>query len=49
MSLSKANELLQQLVENCNRRWNGKGKFTSQDAYILCKKIVEEYEKKENE
>lgn len=52
MSKSKANELLQRLYKRLNAMWTGKGRtepFTATDAYKLCKQIVEEYEKEENE
>lgn len=59
MSKSKANELLQRLYKRLSVTWaglnatcTGKGRtepFTATDAYNLCKQIVEEYEKEENE
>lgn len=52
MSKSKANELLQRLYKRLKAMWTGKGRtepFTATDAYKLCKQIVEEYEKEENE
>ena len=52
MSKSKANELLQRLYKRLKATWTGKEgneKFTATDAYNLCKQIVEEYEKEENE
>ena len=52
MSKSKANELLQRLYKRLKAMWTGKGRtepFTAADAYKLCKQIVEEYEKEENE
>ena len=52
MSKSKANELLQRLYKKLNAMWTGKERnetFTATDAYKLCKQIVEEYEKEENE
>ena len=59
MSKSKANERLQRLYKRVSATWSvlnatgtGKGRtepFTATDAYKLCKQIVEEYEKEENE
>lgn len=59
MSKSKANELLQRLYKRLNATWSGlkapctvKGRtepFTATDAYKLCKQIVDEYEKEEDE
>lgn len=50
MSMSKANELLQSLVDKLNKRWNGQGcdDFTATKAYEICRQIVEEADKGED-
>lgn len=47
MSKSRANELLQYLVAELTKRWNGEASEiqTSEQAYEVCAKIVEEAEK----
>lgn len=46
MSRSKANELMQTLVERVTGLWSGKIKgFTADDAYDLCREIVREADK----
>lgn len=46
MSRSKANELIQTLVERVTGLWSGKVKdFTADDAYDLCREIVREADK----
>lgn len=46
MSRSKANELMQTLVERVTGLWSGKVKgFTADDAYDLCREIVIEADK----
>lgn len=39
--MGKANTLLQELVDNCNKRWSGKKSFTSYEAYSYVDKIYE--------
>lgn len=46
MSKGTANEILQLLIRKATAVWEGKGEnFTAEDAYRLCKRFVEEYEK----
>lgn len=52
MRKSIENELLQRIYKRLKAMWTGKGRtepFTATDAYKLCKQIVEEYEKEEDE
>lgn len=46
MAKGTANEILQDLVRKTIAVWEGRGEnFTADDAYVLCKQFIEEYEK----